>query len=177
MAALQSSEDSILLYQRLDDYDWDSDKEFQGGLRAILGSAATPDQIAHLTTRAKCYYFARKFKSTVDFQGYLAWSKAQQDMLNGAPLLHTGVDTTTEGPDSLAPAASQTAATLGNAPPPASFAEICELIAAGKPIPGIKDIPDTVLEGQGTHSHANARKKPWETDSAPASTPSWAVRN
>jgi hypothetical protein len=65
---------------------------------------------------------------------------------------------------------------MGEAPPPASFADICELIAQGKPIPGIKNIPDTILEGQGTRPQANQRKKPWEKDATPAPTPSWATR-
>ena len=49
------------------------------------------------------------------------------------------------------------------------------MIAEGKPIPGIKDIPDTILEGQGTQSNASRRKKPWEKDAAPAETPAWAT--
>lgn len=43
-----------------------------------------------------------------------------------------------------------------------SFAEIMELIKSGKPIPGIKDIPDTVLVGQGTEPTKARRQKPWE---------------
>ena len=49
---------------------------------------------------------------------------------------------------------------------PASFQEVMELIKEGKPIPGIKDIPDTVLEGQGTASTFAQRRKPWERDTA-----------
>ena len=62
----------------------------------------------------------------------------------------------------------------GNAPAPATFAEICDLIAEGKPIPGIKDIPDTVLEGQGTESQSHRRKKPWENGSTTVEPLSWA---
>lgn len=47
------------------------------------------------------------------------------------------------------------------------------MIAQGKPIPGIKEIPDTILEGQGTHASATQRKKPWEKDVTVSSTPSW----
>jgi hypothetical protein len=50
------------------------------------------------------------------------------------------------------------------APYPTSFAHIVELITTGQPIPGIKDIPDTVLAGQGTQSEKPRRKKPWEKD-------------
>lgn len=38
------------------------------------------------------------------------------------------------------------------------------MIQSGKPVPGIKDIPDTVLAGQGTSSTATTRRKPWEKD-------------
>ena len=53
------------LYHTLEDYDWDNDVEFQGGLRAILNTAA-PDQTPRLIARAKCYYFARYFHSPLD---------------------------------------------------------------------------------------------------------------
>ena len=39
-----------------------------------------------------------------------------------------------------------------------------ELITTGQPIPGIKEIPDTVLEGQASRSTPVKRKKPWEKD-------------
>jgi len=47
------------LYRQLDAYDWNNDREFQGGLRAILGSTSSPEQLEHLTTRAKCFFFSR----------------------------------------------------------------------------------------------------------------------
>lgn len=50
------------------------------------------------------------------------------------------------------------------APYPTSFAHIVDLITSGKPVPGIKEIPPTVLEGQGTQATKPKRKKPWEKD-------------
>ena len=50
------------------------------------------------------------------------------------------------------------------APYPTSFAHIVELITSGQPIPGIKEIPSTVLEGQGTQAEKPKRRKPWEKD-------------
>lgn len=47
-----------------------------------------------------------------------------------------------------------------------SYAALVEMIQSGKPIPGIKDIPDTVLEGQGTQPAASQRRKPWEKDTS-----------
>lgn len=43
-----------------------------------------------------------------------------------------------------------------------NYQELVELILAGKEIPGIKQIPDTVLEGETTEHKAEVRKKPWE---------------
>ncbi len=45
---------------------------------------------------------------------------------------------------------------------PRSFAHIVNLIKSGEPIPGVKDIPSTVLEGHESHSTAAPRRKPWE---------------
>ncbi len=50
------------------------------------------------------------------------------------------------------------------APYPTSFSQIVELITNGQPIPGIKEVPDTVLEGQATQATTAKRKKPWERD-------------
>ena len=41
-----------------------------------------------------------------------------------------------------------------------------ELITTGQPIPGIKQIPDTVLEGRSSQATLVKRKKPWEKDDA-----------
>ena len=39
-----------------------------------------------------------------------------------------------------------------------------ELITNGQQIPGIKEVPDTVLEGQASQQITAKRKKPWEVD-------------
>ena len=65
---------------------------------------------------------------------------------------------------------------MADAPKPASFAEICALIQEGKPIPGIKDVPDTILEGQASESQTEGRKKPWERTTGSGgegAKPSW----
>jgi hypothetical protein len=45
------------------------------------------------------------------------------------------------------------------------------MIKNNKPIPGIKDIPDTVLDGQGTQSTKSTRRKPWEKDAEATAEP------
>lgn len=44
------------------------------------------------------------------------------------------------------------------------YQKVVELIMSGREneIPDIKQIPDTVLEGQGSESKSSQRKKPWE---------------
>lgn len=169
--ATDSSLDSTYLYHQLDDYPWSSDQEFQGGLQAILGSVRDPDQVAHLSLRAKCYYYARKTGTPVDFEGYKQWAESRgSNESNG----HLPSSESAEGVV-LQPAEQQSAGDNGmaGAPKPASFAEICEMIAEGKPIPGIKDIPDTILEGQASEANKEKRKKPWEKQSSGGEKPSW----
>lgn len=174
-AAADDSLDSTALFHQLDSYPWDDDQEFQGGLNAILGSVQDPSRVEHLTLRAKCYYFARKAGAHVDFDGYERWvsRRGADGAGNGAA----------DDDDDDAAAAAAAAAQQGDAgpaeggiadaPKPASFADICELIAEGKPIPGIKDIPDTILEGQASESQAEKRKKPWEKEANANENPSW----
>ncbi|KXT04472.1 hypothetical protein AC578_8714 [Pseudocercospora eumusae] len=156
--ATEGTVHNTALFRQLDEYKWDEDAEFQGGLRAILGSAENEQQVEHLTLRAKCYYYARKAGTPVDFDGYKMWVESAR----------------TNGSAAVMPAPADTSGGMADAPKPASFAEICDMIAEGKPIPGIKDIPDTILEGQASESNAATRKKPWEkTAGEEEAKPSW----
>lgn len=46
------------------------------------------------------------------------------------------------------------------------YQKVVEMILSGKEseIPGIKQIPDTILEGQGSTSSTSQRRKPWEVE-------------
>ncbi|MBE7181212.1 MAG: hypothetical protein INR71_08390 [Terriglobus roseus] len=117
----------------------------------------------------------------VDFDAYSSWrqSHAQPTTTNGistASDAATSSDSAATAQEAAAPAAAPAAPASdapGNpsadasdvpAPYPSSFARIVELITTGQPIPGIKQIPDTVLSGQSSRSTAAARRKPWERD-------------
>ncbi|CAF9909800.1 MAG: hypothetical protein GOMPHAMPRED_006869 [Gomphillus americanus] len=136
------------LFQALESYPWDSDQEYQHGLQAILGSDPDQEQAKHLIMRAKCFYYARKFKTPLDFSEYQKWHSEQT----------LGVQNDT--PD--VSMQSQSNVTDEQPPYPMTFNEIVELITSGKPVPGIKEIPNTVLEGQASESRISNRKKPWE---------------
>lgn len=170
MSTQTQVEDNTSLYRQLDAYDWAGDEEFQGGLQAILGSVQDLQQVEHLTLRAKCYYYARKSGQQVDFDGYKYWVEARQ---HGGTIGNGAMFENHDVPVQITQSSADGG--MGEAPKPASFAEICDMIAEGKPIPGIKDIPDTILEGQASAANAERRKKPWEknVDDAAAEKPSW----
>lgn len=109
---------------------------------------------------------------SLDFRNYKHW------------LSEHGLNATTETPaesskteeSNTAVATSSTQSTSAppqeekkeskNAEPayPSSFAHIVELITNNQPIPGIEEIPDTVLAGHDEPSKAAKRRKPWEKD-------------
>lgn len=101
----------------------------------------------------------------VDFDAYKAYRSA-----HGHPaLVPNGVQapeqSSSEKPSGILPVA--TAPT--NEPPapyPTSFAHIVELVTTGQPIPGIKEIPNTILSGQASEATQTKRRKPWEKDEA-----------
>jgi hypothetical protein len=128
----------------------------KAGLAAILGPTSDPSQARNLTIRARCFYYKRKKQVDVDFEAYKAHLQGKQ------------LDNRAEAAAAVAqptPAPSQPA--NGNASYPTSFADIVALIESGKPIPGIMDIPDTVLPEKATKPTASRRRKPWEKDEAP----------
>lgn len=59
MATVTSATSSNQLFERMENYPWTEDAEFQGGLTAILGPRPSPEQAQELTLRARCFYYAR----------------------------------------------------------------------------------------------------------------------
>ena len=68
--------------------------------------------------------------------------------------------------DSIVPVSSSSSSAEPPAPYPVSFSQIVELITTGQPIPGIKEVPDIILEGQASQNSTAKRKKPWERNMA-----------
>ena len=127
----------------------------------------------------------RKFNVSVDFNAYKEWREkkgigppsgptnhkdefcsselAHGEALPGIASFPLGTDSkNAEGKGDEDGGNNTVDSTTGTAPYPTSFAHIVELITSGKPIPGVKEIPDTVLLGQETESKHERRKKPWE---------------
>lgn len=147
--------------------------------------------------QAKCFYFARKHNlPPIDPEEYTTWLEQHPNAgivptFEGLP--HKSPTTAQEAALEIAEArlegnptpvplqqvpSSQSFSTQpagvvpGDSgeqqpPYPTSFAEIVDLITNNKPVPGIEEIPDTVLElGSSKVDHTPQRKKPWETTNA-----------
>jgi len=153
-------------FEALESYPWHQDIEFQSGLSSILSAPGAASENEDLVLRARCFYFFRKTNTQVDLASYKAWRARQSSVSHEAPL-SSSVPTSTSTPPTPADAssyASSNTTTPSQPDYPASFDDIIELIKTGKPIPGIKDIPNIVLAGQGTQARQNRRLKPWETN-------------
>jgi hypothetical protein len=112
--------------------------------------------------------FYRKHNVDIDFDSYKAYHTARAARPGATDYASDAAKpTATETAGGILPTPSNI-----NEPPvpyPSSFAHIVELVTTGQPIPGIREIPDTVLTGQGTQPAKPKRRKPWEKDDAPAS--------
>lgn len=106
----------------------------------------------------------------IDFDGYKAYRNARGRPPPTPPTTNGTTASLDMPPISLGDESSggiMPASSNPNEPPapyPTLFAHIVELITNGQPVPGIKDIPNTILEGQGTEPSKPRRKKPWEKD-------------
>lgn len=124
----------------------------------LLESASCPHQLTDVV-----FVLARRKENItppINFTAYKAW-------LSGGPSESNPAEAVSE--QSNEPSTGTTVATTESSalPEPAyptSFAHIVELITTGQPIPGIQQIPDTVLEGHDIASERPRRRKPWEKD-------------
>ncbi|KAI9877752.1 MAG: hypothetical protein M1830_002917 [Pleopsidium flavum] len=158
-----SPQSTTQIFEHLEAYSWSEDAEFQGGLTAILGPNPSPEQADELTLRARCFYYARKFDVPIDFSAYKTWRLQHQPSSINAHVAATN-GTLTNYPSPLDSVTTTLPSTNPPAPYPPTFSQIVDLITTGQPIPGIKDIPDTVLAGQETQTTTAKRSKPWEKD-------------
>ncbi|KAL8853332.1 MAG: hypothetical protein Q9221_001808 [Calogaya cf. arnoldii] len=172
MSTQQTSSSSAVpetsVFEQIESYPFSTDSEFQTGLSTILSSNPAQDPEL-LTLRARCFYFARKHHTTVNFESYKRWRLDQnlpsatvnrvgpvpENQVNGIAQERGKADVNPEQ-ELNEPAA----------PYPSSFSQIVDLITKGEPIPGIKEIPDTLLAGQESLPATAKRKKPWEKDQA-----------
>ncbi|KAF9908033.1 hypothetical protein EC991_010277 [Linnemannia zychae] len=162
------------IFQKFESYDFGADANFQAGLKSIVGNHQnkSAQEQEDAIDKAKYFYYSR-FVQDFDHNQYQAWRKlkafttTEQDEQNtqtGGALAPT---TTTSEAIEEEPQSLPVAATPSADPSyPKSFQEICELIASGKPIPGIRQIPNNLAEGTPSEAKLAPKLKPWEKKKA-----------
>jgi hypothetical protein len=129
-----SSEPIPVNFLEFHQYPWSDDPDFLAGLEQIQSFANNDSQIV---LKAKQFFYRKKLGIDIDLAEYQKWLEPAGE----------SVEVTSE---------SQTDSNL-------TYEQIVELIVAGKPIPGVKQIPDTILGTvASSNSKAAPRKKPWE---------------
>ncbi|KAI9348564.1 hypothetical protein BDR26DRAFT_853474 [Obelidium mucronatum] len=149
-------------------YDFTSDAAFMQGLASItakLESEGHSDQVvASKIEDAKRFYFQKYVAGGVE-------QHRQPETINSSHQESSqALQSTQQINSEVAPSQSDPMDELGGVVTaseqpsyPKSFAEICELVAKGEPIPGIKLIPTTVHDkALASIPVAQKRLKPWE---------------
>ncbi|ORZ34083.1 hypothetical protein BCR44DRAFT_117154 [Catenaria anguillulae PL171] len=132
-----------------DDYDFASDAVFQAGLESILAGITDASEKATATAKAKRFYYAR-------IKGSSSTTPANQATASPPQ----------EAPEQLQVLDAESEALRY----PPSFAEIVQMVAEGKPIPGVREIPDKVADAPPSQAALKPRLKPWEAASVSDST-------
>ncbi|KAJ3156180.1 hypothetical protein HDU86_004148 [Geranomyces michiganensis] len=174
-----ASSQAAAVFAQFASYDWASDARFQAGLKSILPPPPAQSDPAALA-QAQFFYFS-KFVHPIDKERYMAWKASsssssssssscacatpsssmtlsQTDSAPPPPQLQSENDTAT----SPTVPSSNNNNLGGDAHYPRSFQEICEMVARGDEVPGIRQIPDRLNDAAPSASALGPRKKPWE---------------
>ncbi|UKZ80548.1 hypothetical protein TrVFT333_008309 [Trichoderma virens FT-333] len=194
---IRSLTDQDAVFKAFDAYPWTKDAAFLSGLRAILGapnSSNPQGSLRDIATHARIFYYAQRIGVQIDFSAYHAWLAQNPD--HQPPHI---IPQEYEQPSS--PSSSSSATPWQQAAPkadlyvdrsaqphsgegepsyPLGFAEMIKLLQEGKPIPGIRQIPNTI-ERDATVKPVGSRpvpRKPWEKEaSANAEAAAGGVEN
>jgi hypothetical protein len=168
------------VYNALSQYTFSLDPEFQAGLTSLTNDPSlSPEELESTIFQAQCFYFARRYGlPPIDPADYKTWLSQQNAAATQSPAneQHHSTHIAAQPLGQPQSASSQVAPTTfpsPEAPPsegppyPASFEAIVDLITRNQPIPGIEEIPDTVLDASlSAPNQTVRRKKPWETEEA-----------
>ncbi|EGX93202.1 hypothetical protein CCM_04574 [Cordyceps militaris CM01] len=174
------------VFHAFDSYPWTKDKAFLSGLHAILGDPNSPNQQgspADMAVHARIFYYSQRVGVSIDFAAYQAWLAAQPDhtapnilppeylassSTNGAAAAAPVLDWQKAAPKAdLYVDRAAAAAAAGDQPAyPMAFAEMIKLLQEGKEVPGIRQIPNTIIRDPAVKpvGARTAPRKPWEKD-------------
>ncbi|KAF9940857.1 hypothetical protein BGZ65_005880 [Modicella reniformis] len=174
MATTSKQQEQV--FEKFEAYDFENDATFQAGIKSIINNNQHKPEKEQQDAiqNAKYFYFAR-FVQNFDYNQYKAWSTQRWSSTEGSLKAQEQTQSTTEDTMQIEPQPSVNAVTTSDAPTadpnyPKSFQEICELIASGQPIPGIRQIPNNLAEGTPSESRMAPKLKPWEQKKTAAAT-------
>lgn len=162
------------VFKEYRDYDWDHFEEFQDGIKEILDNylESLKDQDPSITAipaldqqqlinQAKSFFYCTKTGNILNLDDYETWERSQKivEIKDDEPSLTVKSQENDVQPVELT---NESNDKLDDPPYSSNYQELVELIVSGKPVPGIKQIPDTVLTGQSSTASASQRVKPWE---------------
>lgn len=128
-----------------------------------VGACTRAKQRRTYNANTSCFFLRRKegLAEPLNLQDYKAWLQMSSPSARSpGPGAQRIMPEPTHSPTKqMPPAHSQEEPSY-----PSSFAHIVDLITSGKPVPGIQQIPDTVLMGHDTPSTKPKRRKPWESE-------------
>lgn len=133
----------------------------QSGLYAILGDPSTNNPQASLNdmaTHARIFYYTQKIGVTIDFARYSSWLDSNPDhqppnvlpdeyTKGPAPGQEPALDWQKAAPKADLWVDKKASIPQGGDQPsyPMGFAEMIQLLQEGKPVPGVKSIPNTIV--------------------------------
>ncbi|GJJ69304.1 hypothetical protein EMPS_01650 [Entomortierella parvispora] len=154
------------VFELFERYDFDHDPTFQSGLKSIVANNQTKSaqEQEEAIKNARYFYFSR-FVQNFDLKEYQAWA-AQRSGSTGETSTSSSTQGQSQAQENNEATASDTTTSTADPSYPKSFQEICELIASGKPIPGIRQIPNNLAEGTPSEAKLAPKPKPWEKKAA-----------
>ncbi|KAF5712742.1 hypothetical protein FGLOB1_4372 [Fusarium globosum] len=183
---IRALKDETAIFTAFDTYPWTKDKNFMSGLYAILGEPGQQNpqaSLADMAIHARIFYYAQRIGVSIEFSTYKAWLASnpdyqppdvlpeeyrQRDVANASPV--PVLDWQKAAPKADLYVDRKTAAAQSGSQDqpsyPMGFAEMIKLIQEGKPVPGIRQIPNTVVRDPAVKP-VGARavpRKPWEKD-------------
>ncbi|KAM3537804.1 hypothetical protein ARSEF1564_009272 [Beauveria bassiana] len=194
---IRSLTDQDAVFRAFDSYPWTKDKAFMSGLHAILGDPNSPNQQgspADMAVHARIFYYSQRVGVGIDFAAYQAWLAANPDHAppsilppeyltgssNGGPAVSPVLEWQKAAPKAelYVDRAAAAAAAAGDQPAyPMAFAEMIKLLQEGKEVPGIRQIPNTVIRDPTVKpiGARTAPRKPWEKNDATPSDDSYRL--
>ncbi|RMJ07415.1 hypothetical protein BHE90_007260 [Fusarium euwallaceae] len=186
--SIRALKDDNAIFTAFDSYPWTKDKMFMSGLYAILGEPGQQNpqaSLADMAIHARVFYYSQRIGVMIDFTAYKAWLASNPDHTppDVLPEEYRRRDGTNASPppaldwQKAAPKADlyidrkAAAAQTGSEDQPnypMGFAEMIKLLKEGKPVPGIRQIPNTIVRDPSVKP-VGARavpRKPWEKDAA-----------